>query len=198
MVKADNRKLLWIDPTFLIWFAIAIVVFPIRWVLSWFLAAGIHELFHYFALRITGCGVLGVRITPNGAQIETDMESNISQAVCALAGPLGGFLMLFFVRQFPRLALCACFQSIYNLMPIFPLDGGRALLSILEAMLGNAKAHKIAVGVEKLFLVILFVLGLYTWLFLNLGMIPIIFAVSVFIKNKNEKYTCKERPLRLK
>ncbi len=197
MVKANNNGLFQIDPAFLIWFAIAIIIFPLRWVLSWFCAAGIHELFHYSALRIAGFRVIGVRITPNGAKIETDMEAGIFQAVCALAGPLSGFLMLLVVRHFPRLALCGCLQSIYNIIPIYPLDGGRAVLSILQTIFEEAKANNIALAIEMMFFVILFAFSLYAWVFLHLGIIPLIFTLSVIIKNKNAKCTCKERRLRL-
>ena len=52
------------------------------------------------------------------------------ECLCALAGPVGGFLLLSMCRIYPELAVWGMFQSIYNLLPVYPLDGGRAVRCI--------------------------------------------------------------------
>ena len=191
-----NKKVITIDPWFLLWAAMAVMVLPIQWVFGWMGAAAIHELFHCLALRAVGCKVLTVRVRPNGTQIETDVDTNKRQILCALAGPLGGFLLLLFVKFCPCLAICGCFQSLYNLIPIYPLDGGRALLSALEYRCGKEKASIIASRTANVFLLALLVICFYALLFLRLGILPLFFALSVLFKNKKVKFTCKERLLR--
>ena len=57
------------------------------------------------------------------------------ELICILAGPAASLLLLCLARIFPRVAICGLIQGCYNLLPIAPLDGGRALhclLSLLE------------------------------------------------------------------
>lgn len=68
-------------------------------------------------------------------QIHTGDMSPAEAVICALSGPLGGLLLTLTIGYLPRLALCALVQSIFNLLPFYPLDGGRAL----RAMLTNRK-----------------------------------------------------------
>ena len=65
------------------------------------------------------------------------------EVVCILAGPLGGLSLLLLCRRFPRVAICGMLQSVYNVLPIYPLDGGRALRGILGRLPGE-NGEKIA------------------------------------------------------
>ena len=54
---------------------------------------------------------------------------------CTICGPLGSFLLFISIRYFPRLALCGLIHGLYNLMPIYPLDGGRIVKCLLHIIL---------------------------------------------------------------
>ena len=64
------------------------------------------------------------------------MEASLSgfrrELLAVLAGPAGSLLLLSLYRVLPRVAVCAAVQGFYNLLPIEPLDGGRALRLCLE------------------------------------------------------------------
>ena len=65
-----------------------------------------------------------------GASIETGYMTPAAELLCAAAGPIGSISMLLTIRKFPILGLLGLAQGIFNLLPIYPLDGGRILRSI--------------------------------------------------------------------
>ena len=107
--------------------AVMILLVPFPWLCGCFFAALVHELFHCLALFLCGERIYHIQIGWNGARIDTGNLTDGKMILCALAGPFGGLLLLLVVRQFPRLAVCGLFQTLFNLLPIYPLDGGRAL-----------------------------------------------------------------------
>ena len=186
-----NKPFVFAKPELLFALAILLLLLPLQWVFAWFGAVAFHEACHYWALRLCGNPIYGIKLTLSGAYIETEELSRGKGCICALAGPLGGFLLLLFARWLPRMAVCALFQSAYNLLPIFPLDGGRALRCALGATTAGEWACLI---LEWCVLLAIAVFGIYGCIFLKLGIMPLIFAGILFFK---AKIPCKLRPLRL-
>ena len=107
-----------------------VLLFPMRFLAGVLLAACVHELGHILAVRLTGGRVLGICLMAFGARIEAAPMEPGRAAVCALAGPAAGALCILAWRWFPELALAAMVQTGFNLIPIYPLDGGRAMRNI--------------------------------------------------------------------
>lgn len=110
--------------------ALMLLLFPLRFLVGVLLAALIHELGHLLALKISGGRVLSIRLRSFGARIEAAPMSPGRTALCALAGPAAGALTIFAYKTFPELALAGLVQTVFNLLPVYPLDGGRALRNI--------------------------------------------------------------------
>lgn len=112
--------------------ALALMILPLRWLLALMIAAAVHELFHCIALKVCGIPIHSVTIDFGGAVIETGEIAPGMETICALAGPVGSFSLLLLAQWMPLTALFGAVQGIYNLLPIYPMDGGRALRSLLE------------------------------------------------------------------
>lgn len=121
-----------IDGTTCIWWAILILLLPLKWGLAALCAAAFHEGCHWFVVAMLGGRVYHLRLTPSGALMETSAMEPWQELICALAGPLGSIALLGLSRYAPRLALCAVCQSIFNLLPVYPMDGGRAMRAALR------------------------------------------------------------------
>lgn len=106
--------------------ALWILVVPIRWAAAALTAACVHELGHLAALRLWGVKVFEIEIDIFGAKIETAPMDNGQELACALAGPLAGLTLCALWKWLPSLSIWALTQSVFNLLPIYPLDGGRA------------------------------------------------------------------------
>ena len=116
-----------IDPlVYPIWVFLLLTV-PLKLLLGWFGAAVCHELGHIVAQFILGGSVGNIRVGPTGALIEGEDLGAYKNALCVLAGPVIGAMPMIFTTSFPELALCSFLLTAYNLIPLFPLDGGRVL-----------------------------------------------------------------------
>ncbi len=116
-----------VDPWAYLFGAVLLLTLPLGWLLAAVTAAAVHEACHLGAAWLVEGKVHGMRIGMGGAAIDADFESTAGELICALAGPLGSLALLTLCHIFPRLALCGACQGIYNLLPVYPLDGGRIL-----------------------------------------------------------------------
>ena len=124
-----------VDPFAYFFCALLLLTLPLRWVLAAIFAAAFHEVCHIAAICLTGNRIYQLHIGIGGAKIRTDLNDPRQELLCALAGPAGSLVLLLLYRTFPRLALCGGVQGIFNLLPIYPMDGGRALSCMLEMWL---------------------------------------------------------------
>lgn len=175
-----------VDPWSWILGAFGLLLVPLRWLLAAGLAALIHECFHVFAIYLCGNRVLSIRIGIGGTVMETDVSGNLEELLCAMAGPVGSFLLLPCCHIFPELSLCAGIQGCFNLLPLYPLDGGRALRCLVRLLCPKQAAH-----IEEITSRILFLLlaGLCLWgaLRLSLGLFPLLFLIILLKKRSFEK-----------
>jgi len=174
-----------LTPGFFLWGALCLLLLPFPWLIGVLTAATLHEVFHCLAVWLCGGQVLGLTLGAGGAKIETAPMPPWKVLLCALAGPLGSFCLLPLSQYFPEAAVCGMIQGVYNLIPIFPLDGGRALRVLLPI--------PVCIGVEA------FVLTLLTGLSLALAFsqrdFGLILLLSLWFPVIQRKFSCKEGKL---
>ena len=134
----------------------------------------IHELGHLIAGLILKFKTDEIRITPFGLQIKFNCNYNntkeftIKKAIIALAGPLTNFVIAAILiilgkintnLQYTYLYKLVIYSNLligtFNLLPIYPMDGGRILKEILKIAYGNKKAYKITYIISKTMIIVL-------------------------------------------
>ncbi len=181
-----------VSTDFLFFLAAAFLLVPVQWLVAWALALIVHELCHYIALLVCGGPVISIRIGCRGVIMKTQPLSFGKEALCAYAGPLGALIVLLVARYVPRTAICTLVFSAYNLLPIFPLDGGRGLGCLLKKFLSSAVAERVLLFVENCVLLGIFIIAIYSVFRLGLGLLPAVIAVILFLRSKGIKIPCKK------
>lgn len=171
--------------------ALSLLILPFQWVFASILAASFHELCHFGAIRLVGGAVRRIHVGVRGAQMDVCGLSIGKELFCALAGPMGGLLLLFAARWLPRTAVCAGFQSLFNLLPIYPLDGGRAMRCGAKLLLPLPLADKVCGLIEWICLTGVILLGAYGSFVLRLGLVPLLLALSMSMRVLPVKIPCK-------
>lgn len=173
MLRFDDR----------VWFLWAawILLLPLNWLLAASFAAVAHEACHVAAVIVVGGKVRGITVAPFGSIIETEGIDGLRELICALAGPLGSFGLALSICRFPVLGLCALIHGLFNLLPVYPLDGGRVLLRFLEYILPK-NAEMTFQWVERTALILLLCLIVVVSQRYSFGILSIFFCVFVIIK----------------
>ncbi|PTQ52068.1 MAG: Stage IV sporulation pro-sigma-K processing enzyme (SpoIVFB) [Brockia lithotrophica] len=123
------------------------------------LALVLHETFHAAAASAMGYRILSVEFLPYGGRVSLESKGYgriASEVVVLLAGPASHALFLGLPRPWTE-ALLGPYASwwwevhasllAFNLLPAFPLDGGRIVLAALAAWLPYRRAIYAAYGV---------------------------------------------------
>jgi Zn-dependent protease/predicted transcriptional regulator len=148
-------------------------------VILFFLSILIHELAHSFAAIKHGIQVTSIRLIIFGglAQVASEPKNGKEEFLIALAGPatsmiLGTFFLMIYLYFFitnsmnlisgiaQYLALGNIVLAIFNMIPGFPLDGGRILRAFLwDRWNDMARATKVVSQIGNGFALFLIILG---------------------------------------
>lgn len=123
--------------------AVCVLMLPSSWLFGWLAAVTVHEASHLAALFCCRVPIREIRIGFNGAKISTGYICPEQELVCAAAGPVCSLMLLPFAVRFPVTALIGLVQGSFNLLPIYPLDGGRMLRAIMEILHKRRSLRKI-------------------------------------------------------
>ena len=172
---------------------VLILFSPGKWILAWIISAAIHEAFHLLAIRLFRVKILNFEIGILGSKIEIEEIGTYKELLVALAGPLGALSIVMLSEHIPRMAVCALVQSVYNLLPVYPLDGGRVFRCLLSLRMGMQDI----LHIESVILAALCICCIVLSFAFKLGMLPILISACLVIKYTNAIYPCKPRRQRV-
>jgi Zn-dependent protease len=149
------------------------------------LSVVLHELGHALAARRYGIATAHITLYPFGgvAAIERMPEEPDEEIVIALAGPAVNFVLaaiagwLWLATDHPiawAFVLTNIGMGVFNLLPAFPMDGGRVLRAFLAKRMGFLPASRLAVKIGRVF----------AWVFLVAAVAfrhPSLFLVGAFL-----------------
>jgi Zn-dependent protease/CBS domain-containing protein len=190
---------------------------PIAGIVALFICVVLHEFGHSLVAQRLGIVVRSITLLPIGgvSNLESLPEKPSDEVKITLAGPLvnvvlapiffGAGLLLGAEPRMPTdlfggigsvgqfffyLGYLNVVLAVFNLIPAFPLDGGRVLRGALATRLGAPRATEIASRVGQLFAAAFFLVGLFGGNFL-LALI----GVFVFFGANGEAQMVKQREL---
>lgn len=152
------------------------LVWSVAFMLLLFTCVVLHELGHSFVARRFGVGVPRILLLPIGGMAEFDSipRRPRSEILIALAGPAVNFVLvalLMIIVRFPQnwnpvqaapsfaelgrnLVVLNLFMGTFNLVPVFPMDGGRVFRALLAIRLPYLRATFYAATLGKVLAVI--------------------------------------------
>ena len=164
--------------------ALGLLILPLDWYLGAVLAAALHEICHYVMASILGIRCMSVEIGAGGAVMEFGPMAGWEELMTAAAGPIGSFTLCGLGCVYPQLAVCGLAQGLFNMLPIWPLDGGRIIRCMFQ------RNPRLCGVIEFTTAVIILCVGV--WLGTKLGIGPGIFAGIVTLKAFLRKIPCKD------
>ena len=160
---------------------------PLQWILALAVSVLVHEAGHFFALLLLKLPVHGISVYPLGIRIQTQPLSDKQDLICAAAGPLCGACLILFAKWFPGLAMVSLFHSLYNLLPVYPADGGRVLHSLARLLLPHRIAEWLAGVLQWIAVGLIILLGWYAAFILRLGLLPLLAGIVMALGTMKRK-----------
>lgn len=185
------RKIL-LHPLFVVYIILLLAMGQLLSVLVYLIVVGIHEYAHYIVAKRLGYKLGKFLIMPYGVCLnyKTSCFVNNDEILIAIAGPTANFLMFVITIAiwwiFPStyaFSQVFCLSNLvmfcFNLLPCFPLDGGRVFAGILSKKMKRKNAIKVCLVfniVVSCVFVLCFVIGVFMGI-VNLNLI----IVSLFL-----------------
>ena len=170
-------------------FSFAAMVCILAWLdwkicLGFLLSAFVHELGHLAAMKLCKVPIGSIVISAAGAKIESRTMGVLTELYCAAAGPLAGVVFaLVILRVLPQTAVISFFLSVINMLPLYPLDGGRMVRSVLCMRMDEEKVRKIMRTITFITCSLLMLCACWGVVWLQMGIWPIFAALILLCRS---------------
>lgn len=169
-----------------------------------FVCVSFHELGHSYVARLYGIGIRSITLYIFGGVAAMEdlprdpkLELRMALAGPGVSGAIGIACLILYFRaagllgeKHPfiillwTLGVMNLILTVFNLLPAFPMDGGRVLRAWLAKRIPYMVATSRAANIGKIFAVLMFFLGLFGG-----GILMIIVAIFVYMGASEEEKT---------
>ena len=157
--------------------ALGVLLLPLQWFGAMVVAAAFHEFCHWVVIRLLGGRVPLITVGSRGARMYMEGLDRGAGVLCALAGPVGSFLLVLLGHICPRLAFCGAMQGLYNLLPVYPMDGGRILRGLLSGIISEKRLVFFTKILHLALGIVMLILGIYATFCKKLGFLPLFLCI---------------------
>ncbi|MBO9130501.1 M50 family metallopeptidase [Bacillus sp. 165] len=200
----DMLSKLRIHPLFWVVIAIGVATAHFKELLILFGIVFIHELGHAFAAAYYSWRIKQVQLLPFGGVVELEEHGNKplkEEMIVLFAGPfqhvwmIGVSIVLFQngwlkAEWYELLLWNNMIILVFNLLPIWPLDGGKIVLNILSNWLPFLQAHRIMLYISGIvFGIMISISTIVNPTNITMWMITCFLAISMYTEWKQRQYT---------
>ncbi len=155
----------------------------------------VHELFHLICAKFLGLNTSFSGPGLLGMKIDFDGKGSMSDKLLVYSG---GFIGNLFCASLSLLVSCKygidtrffmeynLLMAAVNLIPSYPLDGGRILESVLEYFFGKVRAAKLTAMIGTLLGTVLFVFGMFLFMFYTDNLILPVLGIFLIYNSDRE------------
>ena len=199
-----------IDLKIFIFFALFYLTKQVKLYATIMILCIIHEIGHVLMGIILGLKVDKIEIMPLGLSVSFKINADdynkkirkgnilqLKKIAIALAGPLTNLIMLLIVLYTninlkivsnEILAYANILIMLFNLLPIYPLDGGQILKAILQILEGSIKSKIYIRKISKAVIILITMLASVGIMYLkNIGVFFIIIYLWIVVIKENRK-----------
>lgn len=176
----------------------------------------LHEMGHLICGIILGLKPKSLKIMPLGISIEFSVICNdynkkiknanllsLKKIIIALAGPITNFIIIaifLILEKYMNFLLCNqiiyanILIAIFNLLPIYPLDGGRCIKSLIHILKGNKQAIEYTNYISNICVILItMIASIGIYYYKNIAILLIIIYLWTLTIIENKKYNTKKR-----